>query len=225
MGTTVYVNGVFDLFHPGHIAFLKKARAVGGPGARLLVGVITDEDARWKRPTIMTHAERLEMVRHCTEVDAVVEHPPLTLTSDFLDANGIDFVVHGGPTQEEFFNLPIEREIMIYVPYTEGVSTSAIIERVKAQEQDSLTVRLRNFVNFPVVEPTGSFVGFPAVEPTFEPRASRALDHYYRWGQLGLARVMASVGPPPSGAETPDFAGYPPSSDEDVPDLIQVDER
>ena len=127
----VYVDGIFDLFHPGHISFLKKARAVGGAGATLLVGVITDEDARWKRPPIMTHAERLTMVRHCTEVGAVLENPPLVLTGEFLDAHHINFVVHGDDDkQEAFFRVPIERGIMRYVPYTPGVSTTGIISRI-----------------------------------------------------------------------------------------------
>jgi len=131
---TVYVDGVFDLFHPGHVSFLKKARAAGGAGARLLVGVITDEDARWKRPPVMSHAERLAMVRHCTEVDEVVERPPLVLTGEFLDAHGISLVVHGDDSkQEEFFRVPIDRGIMVYVPYSPGVSTSDLIARIQAR--------------------------------------------------------------------------------------------
>jgi len=134
--TVVYVDGVFDLFHYGHVAFLKRARAVGGPGARLLVGVMTDDDARWKRQPVMAHAERLAVVRHCTEVGAVVEHPPLVISSEFLDAYGIDLVVHGDDSkQEDFFRAPIERGIMRYVPYEEGISTSAIIARVQARDE------------------------------------------------------------------------------------------
>lgn len=132
----VYADGVFDLFHPGHIAFLKKARAAGGPGARLLVGVISDEDAQWKRPPYMSHAERLVMVRHCTEVDAVVEHPPLRLTAEFLDSYGIGLVVHGDDSrQEEFFRAPIERGCMRYVPYEKGISTTLLAERIRAREE------------------------------------------------------------------------------------------
>lgn len=131
---TVYVDGVFDLFHPGHLAFLKRARAAGGAGARLLVGVITDEDALWKRRPVMTHAERLAMVRHCTEVDAVVERPPLFLTAEFLDTHGIDLVVHGDDSaQGSFFRVAIERGCMVYVPYEKGISTSALIARAAAR--------------------------------------------------------------------------------------------
>jgi cytidyltransferase-like protein len=129
---TVYADGVFDLFHPGHVAFLQKARAVGGPDAKLIVGVITDEDARWKRPPILTHAERLTMVSACRAVTFVVNEPPLVLTNEFLDEHNIDFVVHGDDDeQKKFFAVPIARGMMRYVPYTAGVSTSDIIARIK----------------------------------------------------------------------------------------------
>ncbi len=126
----VYVDGIFDLFHPGHIAFMKRAKAAGGPGAKLLVGVITDEDATWKRIPVMSHQERVTMVKHCTEVWKVVERPPLVLTSEFLDENAISLVVHGDDSrQESFFAAAIERGLMKYVPYEKGISTTALIER------------------------------------------------------------------------------------------------
>lgn len=131
----VYADGVFDLFHPGHLSFLQRAKEIGGLGAVLLVGVITDEDAQWKRRPIMAHAERVAMVRACSYVTCVVEKPPLALTSEFLDKYSIDLVVHGDDSkQEEFFRVPIERGIMRYVPYTRGVSTTEIIERVLASQ-------------------------------------------------------------------------------------------
>jgi cytidyltransferase-like protein len=126
----VYVDGIFDLFHPGHISFMKKAKALGGPDARLLVGVITDEDASWKRHPIMTHAERVTMVRHCSVVWDVIERPPLVLTAEFITERAISLVVHGDDApQEEFFRVPRAQGIMRYVPYCQGISTTTLIER------------------------------------------------------------------------------------------------
>ncbi len=132
----VYADGVFDLFHAGHLSFLRKAREVGGSNVTLIVGVMTDEAAGWKRRPIIPHAQRLEMLRNCRLVDEVVEEPPLVLTGDFLDQHKIMRVVHGDDDlQEEFFHVPRERKIMVYVPYArEGVmavSTSKIIARVR----------------------------------------------------------------------------------------------
>lgn len=134
--TRVYADGVFDLFHAGHLSFLKKAREVGGANVSLIIGVITDEAAGWKRRPIIPHAQRLEMLRNCKLVDEVIEDPPLVLTEDFLDRYKIARVVHGDDDQqEEFFRVPRERKIMVYVPYArEGVmavSTSEIIARVR----------------------------------------------------------------------------------------------
>jgi choline-phosphate cytidylyltransferase len=137
--SVVYADGVFDLFHASHLEFLRKAREAGGEGARLLVGVVTDDDAKWKRMPVVPHAQRVEMLRNCRLVDDVVSHPPLVLTGEFLDRHGITHVVHADDDeQEEFFKVPRERGIMVYVPYTrEGplaTSTSALIARIRSRD-------------------------------------------------------------------------------------------
>lgn len=139
--SVVYADGVFDLFHASHLAFLRKARAVGGADAKLVVGVIADEDATWKRAPVVPHAQRVEMLRHCTLVDTVVSKPPLVLTDEFIDELGITHVVHADDDlQEEFFRVPRARRIMAYVPYTrEGplaTSTTELIARIR--ERDDL---------------------------------------------------------------------------------------
>jgi cytidyltransferase-like protein len=135
----VYADGVFDLFHAGHLEFLRKAKAAGGPGAVLVIGVITDEDAGWKRPPVIPHVQRVALVRNCRLVDEVVTRPPLQLTGKFLDEQKISCVVHGDDDlQEEFFRAPRARGIMRYVPYQRdgpyAVSTSDLIARIRARE-------------------------------------------------------------------------------------------
>ena len=135
----VYADGVFDLFHASHLEFLRKAKAAGGPGAVLVIGVMTDEDAGWKRPPVIPHAQRVALIQHCRLVDEVITHPPLQLTGEFLDEHKISCVVHGDDDlQEEFFGVPRARGIMRYVPYTrEGpyaISTSDLIARIRGRE-------------------------------------------------------------------------------------------
>ena len=135
----VYADGVFDLFHASHLEFLRKARSAGGDGAVLVIGVMTDEAAGWKRPPVIPFAQRMEMLRCCSLVDEVIPNPPLVLTGKFLDKHGITHVVHGDDDrQEDFFRVPLERGIMHYVPYTrEGplaISTSDLIARIRARE-------------------------------------------------------------------------------------------
>ena len=134
----VYVDGIFDLFHAGHIQFLRNARKVGGDSATLIVGVITDEAAKWKRPPVIPHVQRVEMIRNCKLVDEVVLRPPLVITKKFIDSLKITHVVHGDDDlQKEFFRVPRDLGIMAYVPYTRAppfaVSTTELISRIRAR--------------------------------------------------------------------------------------------
>jgi cytidyltransferase-like protein len=135
----VYADGVFDLFHAGHLEFLRRARKVGGPGAILIAGVITDESAGWKRKPVVPHRQRVEMLKNCKLVDEVVEFPPLKLTEPFIKDLKITHVVHADDDlQEEFFAVPRRLGIMHYVPYTTkgplAVSTSGLIARIRGRE-------------------------------------------------------------------------------------------
>lgn len=134
----VYADGVFDLFHSSHLEFLRQARSVGGPDSYLIIGVVSDEAAAWKRRPVVPHAQRLEMLRCCRLVDEVVADPPLVVTGGFLDEHRITHVVHGDDDpQRGFFQAPLERGIMHYVPYTRAgplaVSTSELIARIRAR--------------------------------------------------------------------------------------------
>src|SRR5262245_55575732 len=71
-GTVVFTNGVFDLLHPGHIRYLRDARALGDV---LIVGLNSDRSVRTNkgpaRP-ITPEAERAEVLLALGCVDAVV---------------------------------------------------------------------------------------------------------------------------------------------------------
>lgn len=133
----VYVDMVADLFHPGHVSFLKKAHAMGD---WLIVGLITDEDAESynKRRPIMNLRERSEVVRGCEFVDEVIESP-YRMTDEFLDAHKIDLVVHGNDLSMEtlyhYYQPAIDRGVFRVVEYTSGISTSEIIERTFKMKQ------------------------------------------------------------------------------------------
>ena len=109
---------------------LEQARALGD---ELWVGVVTDEDASsYKRKPILNYEERIASVRACRYADHVVQ-AQLILDEDFIKAHGIHKVVHGDDTtQDEFFAVPLEMGIMHYLPYTQGISTSEIIDRILA---------------------------------------------------------------------------------------------
>jgi D-beta-D-heptose 7-phosphate kinase/D-beta-D-heptose 1-phosphate adenosyltransferase len=71
-GTVVFTNGVFDLLHPGHVRYLRDARALGDA---LIVAVNSDRSVRAiKGPDRPVNAEqeRAEVLLGIASVDAVV---------------------------------------------------------------------------------------------------------------------------------------------------------
>ena len=126
----VYVDGVFDMLHVGHVAMFYKARSVA-PHATLVVGVVRDEDAaQYKREPIVSYEDRVAMVRECRAVDEVVE-AQLVISSEFLERHRLQIVVHGDDDpQSDFYAVPLEMGIMHYLPYTRGISTTDIMNRV-----------------------------------------------------------------------------------------------
>ena len=71
-GTVVFTNGVFDLLHPGHVRYLRGARALGDA---LIVGVNSDRSVRsnkGKDRPINPQGERVEVLLALACVDAAV---------------------------------------------------------------------------------------------------------------------------------------------------------
>ncbi len=137
MSRRVYVDMVGDLFHPGHVALLRAARALGD---HLVVGVLSDETAAaYKRQPIMTLAERVTVIESCRYVDEVIADAPDRLTEAFLDAHDIALVVHGDDLDAagatEVYGPAVSTGRLRLVPRTEGVSTTELIARVRARPQ------------------------------------------------------------------------------------------
>ena len=134
--TRVYVDMVADLFHYGHVEFLKKARAFGD---QLLVGLSSDEDAEAnKRRPILRIEERVASVAGCRYVDEVVANAPWIIDAAWIKEHHIDLVVHGDDYSQEYidyiYGVPIAMGIFRTVPYTPTISTTEIIRRCKETE-------------------------------------------------------------------------------------------
>lgn len=131
----IYIDGVFDLFHMGHVKLFQNAiiyakQEFPNKNIFLIVGVVLDKDVEsYKRKSIMTFEERIEIVKTCRYVDKVIT-AELYLTDKFLIENKIDLVFHGNDSlQSDFFKVPLDKGIMRYLPYTASISTTDLINR------------------------------------------------------------------------------------------------
>src|SRR5688500_7722076 len=137
MYKNVYVIGVFDLFHRGHVEFLKKAKSLG---QNLIVAVNGDEMvASYKRKPFYSEEDRLEIIKSCKYVrDAFIirEYD----NKMYIEQFEIDAIVHGNDWERNSYLEQIcvtddylkQRNMeLVLIPYTAGVSTSQIIKQVK----------------------------------------------------------------------------------------------
>lgn len=137
--TVVYVDMVADLYHAGHVEFLRRARQIGDV---LVVGIHDDTTvASYKRTPIIPHDQRKEVVASCRYVDRVVPCAPLIVTDAFMDQHGIDIVVHAHGEEDEeryraMYAAPARRGRFRRLAYTPGVSTTQILQAVRQRGPD-----------------------------------------------------------------------------------------
>jgi cytidyltransferase-like protein len=129
----VYARMVADLFHRGHVAYLASARALGD---RLVVYVLDDAHARAvKRAPLLDQADRIAVVAACRYVDEVVATGPRQVSPEFMRSQGYHLYVLGYADQREARAKlatcsALPPEMLAVIPYTEGISSSAIRARI-----------------------------------------------------------------------------------------------
>ena len=129
----VLTYGTFDLLHYGHINLLKRAKALGD---YLVVAVSTDDfnEIKGKKAyhNYETRKMMLEAVRY---VDLVIPEENWEQKIDDVKKYDIDIVVMGSDWagSDRFDYLKDYCEV-VYLPRTEGVSTTQIKEELKLQE-------------------------------------------------------------------------------------------
>lgn len=122
------------------MAQLRELKELDGEDNVLVVGLISDDDARgYKREPVMDEKQRRIMVESCRFVDEVIEHAPLIITKPFMDQHHIDVVTHGFmdeadfERQQTFFKVPMELHKFRRTDYHHGISTTEIMERIKKE--------------------------------------------------------------------------------------------
>lgn len=131
----IYADGVFDLFHLGHMKQLEQAKK-SFPKVELVCGVPSDvETHKRKGLTVLTDEQRCETLMHCKWVDEVIPSAPWCVTPEFLLKHKIDYVAHDdlpyASTDSDDIYKPIkEKGMFLTTQRTEGISTSDIITKI-----------------------------------------------------------------------------------------------
>jgi choline-phosphate cytidylyltransferase len=130
----IYADGVFDLFHIGHMRQLQQAKTAF-PEVHLIVGVTGNKETHMRKGlTVLSATERAESVRHCKWVDEVIEDCPWIVTAEFLEKHNIDYVAHddlpyGADEGDDIYGPIKEKGMFLVTQRTEGLSTTGIITK------------------------------------------------------------------------------------------------
>ncbi|MCB1985038.1 MAG: adenylyltransferase/cytidyltransferase family protein [Burkholderiales bacterium] len=130
----IYTRMVADLFHVGHVNFLKAARSLG---THLTVCVVSDQrvlENKGKLP-VMKQEERVAAVAACKYVDTVITDSPVNATVEFMQRHGFDLYTFACANEKERADkyqqcALLPPEMVQELDYTSGISTTEIMRRI-----------------------------------------------------------------------------------------------
>ena len=129
-----YTTGVFDMFHIGHLNILKRAKEQCN---YLIVGVSTDENVRqYKHKTpVIPYEHRKAIVEAIKYVDEVVPQENMDKFAAW-EKYHFDAIFHGDDWKGSSMYEDIERKLsevgceMVFLPHTDGVSSTDIVKKI-----------------------------------------------------------------------------------------------
>ncbi|MDE5423558.1 phosphoenolpyruvate mutase [Ancylomarina sp. DW003] len=137
MSKNVYIGMSADIIHPGHLNIIKEGAKLGS----VTVGVLTDKAiASYKRLPYLDYEQRKMIVENLKGVEKVIPQDTLDYVPNLMNVKP-DFVVHGDDWKEGIQQETRQRVIdtikewngkVIDVPYTQGISSSKLNEKVKS---------------------------------------------------------------------------------------------
>ena len=130
----ILTYGTFDLLHYGHINLLKRAKALGD---YLIVALSTDEfNAIKGKIAYHNYETRKLMLEAIRYVDLVIPEENWEQKIDDVKKYFVDVVVMGSDwAGSDKFDYLKEYCDVIYLPRTEGVSTTKIKKELKLQPE------------------------------------------------------------------------------------------
>jgi cytidyltransferase-like protein len=130
----IYCDGVFDLFHHGHLNHFKSIKD-NFPGSFLIVAIMDDEStSEYKRTPIYNYKIRYDFCNSCKYVDKAIKYEEVD--ENFIIKNNIDIIVHAFynnadfEKQKSYFEIPIRLNKMKVLQYSHGVSTTKFIKKM-----------------------------------------------------------------------------------------------
>ena len=141
MGLRVYTGGTFDLFHIGHVRLLERCRELSGESGMVIVSLNTDEfiEEYKGKPPIISYQDRAEVLLSCRYVDKVIPNfgnedskPAIIEASPDIIAIGSDWARKDYYKQMQFTQDWLDKLniSLIYIPYTQGISSTEIKTRL-----------------------------------------------------------------------------------------------
>lgn len=122
MSKRIMVDMSATLLHHGHVRLLKKAAELGS----VVVALTTDDEVKKSKGYTpeLSYEERREILEALRYVDEVVPSTWL-IDESFMERHNCDLLVHGSDNSN---HIPAEK--LVIFPRTEGISSSALRERV-----------------------------------------------------------------------------------------------
>ena len=135
---TILTYGTFDLFHVGHVRLLERLKALGD---RLIIGCSTDEFNNLKgKKCIFSYKDRREILCACKYVDFVFAEESWEQKVADVKKYNVDMFSIGDDWAGEFDFLEAEGHCrVVYLPRTEGISTTDVRSTVNHLRKDNIS--------------------------------------------------------------------------------------
>lgn len=138
--TFVLTNGVFDLLHPGHAAYLEAARRLAGRRGKLFVALNSDASVRelkGPRRPVMGEENRAYTLGQLRSVDGVVIFRGKRLVREIRALRPDVYCKAGDYTlatldPSERAALEAAGSKIVFLPYLKGFSTTKLIRLIRA---------------------------------------------------------------------------------------------
>ena len=131
---TVITYGTYDLFHVGHLKLLQRAKELAGANGKLIVAVSTDR-FNWvekHKKCVIPDRHRMAIVAALKCVDMVIPEDDWEQKKTDVAKYGVDIFVMGDDWTGKFDFLA-EQCRVVYLPRTEGVSSTALKADIQAR--------------------------------------------------------------------------------------------